>query len=116
MIKTSVALLVCLSILFISCSNKIIPDKPSLPKTEFKLDSLPESEVNIPIQLNLKPIYSFAEKTVDTVFTSPNWPDGWVQSACDTRYKYTFRRGPLQMKASGTSLLLGFTGFYKIIG
>jgi len=80
------------------------------------MDSLPESEVNIPIQVNLKPIYSFAEKTVDTVFTSPNWPDGWVQDACDTRYKYTFRRGPLQMKASGSSLLLGFTGFYKIIG
>jgi hypothetical protein len=80
------------------------------------MDSLPESEVNIPLQVNLKPIYSFAEKTVDTVFTSPNWPDGWVQGGCDTRYKYTFRRGPLKMSASGSSLALGFTGFYKIIG
>ena len=80
------------------------------------MDSLPESEINIPIQVNLKSIYSMAEKTVDTVFTSPNWPNGWVQEECDTRYKYTFRRGPLQMKAAGTALLLGFTGYYRIIG
>ncbi|HSU27463.1 MAG TPA: DUF4403 family protein, partial [Chitinophagaceae bacterium] len=32
------------------------------------------------------------------------------------RYKYIFRRSPLLMKASGTSLDLGFMGFYKIIG
>ncbi|HET9826521.1 MAG TPA: DUF4403 family protein, partial [Chitinophagaceae bacterium] len=74
------------------------------------MDSLPESEINVPIQVNLRPVYVLAEKTVDTVFTSPNWPDGWVQDGCDTRYKYTFRRGPLQMKTSGTSLILGFTG------
>lgn len=103
---------VCIS----SCSKKIIPDKPALAKTDFKLDSLPESEINIPIQVNLKPVYSLAEKTVDTVFTSPNWPDGWVQDGCDTRYKYTFRRSALQMKTAGTSLILGFTGYYKIIG
>ena len=99
-----------------SCSKGIIPDKPSLARTEFKMDSLPESEINIPIQVNLKPIYALAEKTVDTVFTSVNWPDGWVQGTCDTRYKYTFRRGPLQMKTSGASLILGFSGYYRIIG
>lgn len=100
----------------ISCSKSIIPDRPSLVKTDFRMDSLPESEINIPIQVNLKPIYTLAEKVVDTVFTSPNWPDGWVQEACDTRYKYSFRRGPLQMKASGAALTLGFTGYYRIIG
>src|SRR5436190_6489181 len=92
-----------------SCSKGIIPDKPSLARTEFRMDSLPESEINIPIQVNMKPIYTLAEKTVDTVFNSPNWPDGWVQSGCDNRYKYTFRRGPLQMKAIGAALNLGFT-------
>ena len=57
-----------------------------------------------------------AEKKVDTLFTSANYPNGWVQEACDTRYKYVFRRSPLQMIASGRTLNLGFTGFYKIIG
>jgi hypothetical protein len=109
-------LLAAIFFAFVSCSKKIIPDKPSLAKTEFKMDSLPESEINIPIQVNMNPIYTLAEKTVDTVFNSPNWPDGWVQDGCDTRYKYTFRRGPLQMKAFGGALNLGFTGYYKIIG
>jgi uncharacterized protein DUF4403 len=106
----------CFPIILASCSKGIIPDKPSLERTNFKLDSLPQSEINIPIQVNLKPIYALAEKTVDTVFTSPNWPDGWVQDKCDTRYKYTFRRGPLQMKTAGASLTLAFTGYYRIIG
>src|SRR5258707_7819634 len=95
-----------------SCSHKINPEKPILSQTNFKLDSLPNSEINIPIQINLQPVYAMAEKNVDTVFTSPNYPDDWMEDGCDTRYKYIFRRGPLQMKASGTSLNLGFTGYY----
>ena len=50
------------------------------------------------------------------MFTSPDWPNGWVQEGCATKYKYFFRRDPLQMKASGTTLSLGFIGYYKIIG
>ena len=99
-----------------SCSHKISPAKPTLAQTDFNLDSLPVSEVNIPIQISLKPVYALAEKNVDTLFTSEGYPDGWVQQGCDTRYKYSFRRGPLQMKVSGMSMNLGFTGFYKIIG
>ena len=102
--------------LLLSCSHKINPDKPSLSKTNFKLDSLPNSEINIPIIINLRPLYTMAEKQVDTLFTSPGYPNGWVQEECDTRYKYSFRRSPLQIKASGTSMNLGFTGYYKIVG
>jgi Domain of unknown function (DUF4403) len=101
---------------FASCSHKINPEKPSLAVSDLGLDSLPDSEINIPVQVNLRPLYAMAERYVDTLFASPGYPDGWVQEACDTRYKYIFRRGPLLMKASGTSLNLGFTGYYKIIG
>ena len=103
-------------LLLVSCSHKINPGKPVLSETDFKLDSLPDSEINIPIQINLRPLYTLAEKNVDTVFTSPNYPDDWIQDGCDIRYKYVFRRSPLQMKVSGTSLNLGFTGYYKIVG
>jgi len=105
-------------ILFItsSCSKKLIPDKPFLSQSNFRLDSLPYSEINIPVQINLKPLFLAAEKSVDTLFTSPGWPDGWVESGCDTRYKYQFRRGPLSLKAYGNKLDIDFTGFYKIIG
>ena len=57
-----------------------------------------------------------AEKSVDTLFTSPGYPDNWVQEGCDTRYKYIFRRSPLHLKGYGTAVNLGFTGYYKIIG
>lgn len=99
-----------------SCSHKIMAEKPSLAPTNFNLDSVPVSEINIPVQISLKPVYAIAEKNVDTVFTSAGYPDGWVQEGCDMRYKYIFRRGPLQMKVSGTTMNLGFTGYYKIVG
>lgn len=109
-------LIFSVALMIASCSKKIIPDKPSLTSSNFRLDTLPESQINIPIVINLKPIYSLAETKVDTLFTSPNWPNDWVQSGCDTRYKYHFRRSPLQMKAVANVLNLGFTGYYRIIG
>jgi len=99
-----------------SCSKKIIPDKPFLSQTNFRLDSLPESEISIPVQINLKPFYKLAEEKVDTVFTSPNWPDEWVNIDCANRYKYSFRRSKLSFTTSGQSLNMGFNGYYKIIG
>ncbi|MBI5858070.1 MAG: DUF4403 family protein [Sphingobacteriales bacterium] len=101
---------------FISYSQKINPEHPDLSPANFKLDSLPNSEINIPIQINLKPLFVMAETSVDTLFTSPNYPNDWIQDGCDIRYKYSFRRSPLQMKTSGTLLTLGFTGYYKIVG
>lgn len=97
-------------------SQKINPANPDLSPGNFKLDSLPSSEINIPIQINLKPMYAMAEKSVDTVFTSPGYPDGWVQDGCDTRFKYVFRRSPLQMTGVGNTLSIGFMGYYKIVG
>ncbi|MEO6611313.1 MAG: DUF4403 family protein [Chitinophagaceae bacterium] len=100
----------------ISHSQKINPGNPDLSPGNFRLDSLPNSEINIPIQVNLKPMYTMAEKSVDTLFTSPGYPDNWVQEGCDTRYKYIFHRSPLQISGAGNSLSIGFMGYYKIIG
>jgi Domain of unknown function (DUF4403) len=111
-----ILILVSLFIVTTCYSQKINPANPDLSPGNFKLDSLPNSEINIPIQINLKPMYAMAEKSVDTVFTSPGYPDGWVQDGCDTRFKYVFRRSPLQIKGSGSSLSIGFTGYYKIVG
>ena len=80
------------------------------------IDSLPESQIDIPIQINLRPIYALAEKHVDTVFTSPNYPNDWVQADCATRYKYHFRRSPLRISMNGTILNLSFMGYYQIVG
>jgi hypothetical protein len=103
-------------VLITSCSHRISAERPTLAPSNFNLDSVPVSEVNIPIQISLKPVYAMAEKNIDTLFTSAGYPDGWVQEGCDMRYKYSFRRGPLQMKVGGTTMTLGFTGYYKIVG
>lgn len=109
---------ILLSFYFYSCATaqKINPENPDQSPGNFKLDSLPNSEINIPIQVNLKPMYAMAEKSVDTLFTSPKYPDEWVQDGCDVRYKYSFRRSKLQISGAGSSLNLGFTGYYKIVG
>ncbi len=109
---------ILLSFYFYSCATaqKINPENPDLSPGNFKLDSLPNSEINIPIQVNLKPMYAMAEKSVDTLFTSPKYPDEWVQDGCDVRYKYSFRRSKLQISGAGSTLNLGFTGYYKIVG
>src|SRR5688572_6329623 len=107
----------CFYLLFFLCSSiairaqKINPANPDLSPGNFRLDSLPASEINIPIQVNLKPLFAMAEKSVDTIFTSPNYPDGWVQDGCDTRFKYSFRRSPLQFKGVASSLNIGFMGY-----
>lgn len=98
--------LLCLFLLF---THALHAQKPGA-------DSLPLSRIDIPIQISLKPVYSLAEKNVDTVFSSPGYPDGWVQAGCATRYKYRFRRSPLRMQMQGTALDLSFTGFYRIAG
>src|SRR4051812_36423746 len=105
--------IVFLSLILISASFCFGQNKTS---SGIKIDSLPESQIDIPIQINLRPIYALAEKNVDTVFTSPDYPDGWIQSDCATRYKYHFRRSPLGMSMNGTTLNLAFMGYYQIIG
>ncbi len=111
-----ILVIICLLSVVNSFSQKINPANPDLSPGNFKLDSLPNSEINIPIQINLKPMYAMADKSVDTIFTSPGYPDGWVQDGCDTRFKYSFRRSPLQMTGAGNSLTIGFMGYYKIVG
>lgn len=96
--------------------QRIDPGRPDQGPDPFFLDSLPVSEINIPIRVNLRPLFAMAEKSVDTIFTSPNYPNGWVQDGCDTRYKYRFRRSPLFFRGAGSSLEIGFTGYYQITG
>jgi len=74
------------------------------------------SSVDLPVRNGLNPLFDWAERSVDTVFTSPGYPDGWVQPQCDLRYRYRFWRGPLQLKATAQTLDLGFTGYYQIEG
>lgn len=113
-------LIYCMCLLVIctlsNCSKKIIPDKPTLAKTAFTKDSLPLSEIDIPLKINLKPFYDLANKNVTTIYASPGWPNDFLVDNCDTRYMYRFKRGPLMFQSVGNHINFGFTGNYIIAG
>jgi hypothetical protein len=90
------------------------PDTLTVPKVI--TNTQPLSEIDIPVSISLKSIYSFANRYVDTLYTSPNYPKDWVQEECDVRYQYRFIRGPLQFRASQNILLARFTGSYGVRG
>ena len=113
-LKNLIALLVLASIL--SCSKKMIPEKPSLAQNITSLDTLPLSEIDVPVKVNLRPFYALAEKEVQQVYTSPGYPAEYVVDNCDSRYMYRFRRGPLQITSSGNTIRMGFMGFYTVAG
>ncbi|MCU7551573.1 DUF4403 family protein [Chitinophagaceae bacterium LB-8] len=113
--KALITFLILLPFL-ISCSGGIDAEHNQSTYSVTALDSMPESEINVPIQIDLKPIFSLVENKVDTVFSTPNWPEGWVEADCATRYKYFFHRSPFSISASGNELNITFTGNYKMVG
>lgn len=108
--------LIIFSVIVSSCAKKIIPEKPFLAKNLLTLDTLPVSEIDIPLQINLKPLYDIANKNVQTIYTSEGWPNDFIVNNCDTRYMYRFKRGPLQIVSNGNSVNFNFTGSYIIAG
>jgi hypothetical protein len=100
----------------LACSKKQIAEKPVLVNNSVMLDTLPLSDIDIPIKINLRPVYAIAEKSVQQVYTTPNYPIDFVVENCDTRYMYKFRRGPLQFITGGDQLRFGFTGYYIMAG
>lgn len=109
------ALLLFISIL-LHAQTVIQPSAPDRLPDDYSIDSLPFTEINIPITVNLQPLYKILEANVDTLITSKGYPDEWIQQGCDTRYKYTFRRSPLKITVLKSKLNLAFTGYYKIVG
>ncbi len=107
---------IILLILAAACGKKTIAEKPVVVNNSIALDSLPLSDIDIPIRINLKPFYAMAEKSVQKEYTTPNYPREFVVDDCATRYMYKFRRGPLQFVSQGNQLQFGFMGYYIIAG
>lgn len=90
------------------------PDTLNRPVTVSN-NQLP-SDIDIPVRLGLKPVYAWANSFIDTLYTSPNYPNEWVGDGCDTRYQYRFVRGPFQFRAFNNILYVSFSGFYGVRG
>ncbi len=114
----SKVLLVCLISYGQVFSQEVVaPAAPdTLKKAEPVTNTLPLSEIDIPVSMSLKPIYIFANKFVDTLYTSPNYPKDWVHEECEIRYQYRFVRGPFSFRATQNVLLAKFTGAYGVRG
>ncbi len=83
-------------------------EKRSLPE-------LPQSEMDIPIQIAAAPILAKAEKLVPSVFTSDGWPE-LMHPSCDFRYKYRFVRTNLQISSTNNLISIRFGGNYQVSG
>lgn len=105
-----------LNLFLISCSRKIIPERPDLGKSYFRMDTLPLSEIDIPLRINLKPYYELVNKNVQTIYHSPGWPNEFEVENCDTRYMYRFKRGPFSISSHGRTVNMNFIGSYIIAG
>ncbi|MES2649429.1 MAG: DUF4403 family protein [Bacteroidota bacterium] len=100
-----------------SSQQDITPVAPdTLNKPVVVVNAQPLSDIDIPVRLGLKPIYEWAESFIDTLYTSPNYPNDWVMDGCDTRYQYRFIRGPFQFKAYNNLLYVSFSGYYGVRG
>ena len=80
------------------------------------VNNLPPSEIDIPIRMDLRPVYEFANRFIDTLYTSPNYPQEWITDGCNLRYQYRFVRGPLQFRAVNNTVYISFSGYYGIRG
>jgi Domain of unknown function (DUF4403) len=79
------------------------------------LPPLPESQINIPVKVFIKPYLAKAEAMAAPEFTSTNWPD-YLQTSCDFRYKYRFVRSAFLIKAINNKLLITMNGNYQVAG
>lgn len=92
----------------------VVPDtlKQALPQ----VNTTPLSNVDIPVAIALKPIYAWANKFVDTLYTSPDYPKNWLMQGCEVRYQYRFVRGPFRFLAANNVLTALYTGTYGVRG
>ena len=92
------------------------PAPDTLARPQAVANTLPLSEIDIPISMALKPVYMFANNFVDTLYTSPNYPKDWVNEECEIKYQYRFVRGPFSFRATQNTLVAKFTGTYGVRG
>lgn len=79
------------------------------------LPSLPESVINVPIRIGVKPLLDKAETLAPLEFTSEQWP-GYTQQGCDFRYKYRFVRSALHFTCVDSRVSISLTGSYQVAG
>jgi hypothetical protein len=108
-----------------SCSKKTTPQSQpaaTIQPTTFSApplltsESLPLSEIDIPVTIALQPFYAMAERSIQKEYTSVGFPNDFVVDDCSTRYMYRFHRGPIQFRGEKNVIGMAFPGYYMIAG
>ncbi|MHA4845298.1 DUF4403 family protein [Flavitalea antarctica] len=104
-----------LMLALVSCSTQKTTTT-TISRTEKRsLPSLPVSQINIPVKLNMKVLIRQMDSLMAKEFTSEKWPD-YLQTSCEFRYKYRFIRSPVSFTCINNRVSIGFTGNYQIAG
>jgi Domain of unknown function (DUF4403) len=106
-------LLACL--LLSACAHRMVPVR-NLSADTIRLNPLPVSELDIPLQINLRPLYSSLEQSMQIEYTSPGWPDEYETHDCSLQYMYRYRTGELHISSAANTIRLDFPGFYQLKG
>ncbi|ULQ52918.1 DUF4403 family protein [Flavihumibacter fluvii] len=119
MINRKFIFLTCLLIgLLTACSpsRKTTSSQPPRPAPVHKtLPPLPESVLNLPVKIAIRPFLVQAEKLAPKEITSTGWPD-YINSSCDFRYKYRFVRSAFQFSCTNNRISVTMNGNYQIAG
>jgi hypothetical protein len=96
-----------------ACSHKTIPARAAATAAD-TLPVLPVTDINIPVTVNLKPVFAAIEQSLQLEYSSPGWPDEYEQEGCDTRYMYSFHTGGLGIKSIENNISFNFAGLYQL--
>lgn len=106
-------LFVLLGVLVMASCRSIKPEVPSLPPQDAAVPAAPVSQIDIPIRVELKPVYEQIEKNVPQKLNSLGYP-GWESNDnCLLRYKWNFWREKLAFAPKNNTLNITCIGYYQ---
>jgi hypothetical protein len=91
------------------------PPPPPPPPVHKALPPLPESVLNLPVSIDIRPFLVQAEKLAPKEIVSTGWPN-YINSSCDFRYKYRFQRSVFKFSCTNNRINVAMNGAYQIAG
>ncbi len=115
--RKSELLIAVVMLLLVACSStkKTTTTKQVAPPTRKTLPPLPESVLNLPVKIAIRPFLLQAETLAPKEITSTGWPE-YINSSCDFRYKYRFIRSGFQFSCTNNRISVNMNGNYQIAG
>lgn len=99
-------------LLWTGCAT-IKPDKPDLPVSPTNVPPLPVSNIDIPVTVNLQPLYKQIEENMPRDMTNGGYPNWSPTEDCRVEFRWHFWRSILNFAATGNTLQIGSTGYYS---